>query len=120
MAFLETGCFAIILVSQLRKHRGHVTLLSDPYFLFCAIIYFSSVLEKRSIQKSCAMRIIYSVNLIFIYNCFEHIVLCLRNVFKFFGYSQFLEIRATSKGVVLFYDNGLSCCDLLVVLTNYP
>ena len=40
------------------------------------------------------------------YICCEHIVLFLRSMFKFFGLTQFLEICATSKEVVLFYDNG--------------
>ena len=41
-----------------------------------------------------------------IYICCEHIVLFLRNMFEFFGLSLFLEICATSKEVVLFYENG--------------
>ena len=40
------------------------------------------------------------------YICSEHIVLFLRNTFKFLGHSQFLEICATSKEVVLFHDNA--------------
>ena len=41
-----------------------------------------------------------------IYICCEHIVLFLRNMFKFFSHNQCLEIRATSKEVVFFYDSG--------------
>ena len=41
-----------------------------------------------------------------IHICSEHIVLFLRNMFKFLGHSQFLEFFATSKEVVLFYDHG--------------
>ena len=36
----------------------------------------------------------------------EHIVLFHKNMFKFFGHSQFLDTCATLKEVVLFYDNG--------------
>ena len=41
-------------------------------------------------------------------------------MFKFLGHNQFLEISATSKETVLFMIMLLSCCDLLVVLTNHP
>ena len=36
----------------------------------------------------------------------KRIVLFLRSMFKFLCHSQFLEMRATSKKVVLFHDNG--------------
>jgi hypothetical protein len=41
-----------------------------------------------------------------IYIRFERIVLFLRNMFKFLGYTHFLEVCATSKEIVLFHDNG--------------
>jgi hypothetical protein len=50
----------------------------------------------------------------------ECIVLFLRNMFKFRGYTQHPEICATSKEIMLFHDNVLSCCDLLAVSTNHP
>jgi hypothetical protein len=41
-----------------------------------------------------------------IHNCCERILLFLRNMFKFLGHNQFLEIRTTSEEIVLFHDNG--------------
>jgi hypothetical protein len=41
-----------------------------------------------------------------IHICFERIVLFPRNMFKFRGHTQYLEICATSKKIMLFYDNG--------------
>jgi hypothetical protein len=37
---------------------------------------------------------------------FKRVVLFLRNMFKLLGHTQFLEICATSKEIVPFYDNG--------------
>ena len=50
------------------------------------------------------MEFIYFVNLIFIF--VVNILFFFLGMFKFFGHNQFLEICATSKEVVLFYDNG--------------
>jgi hypothetical protein len=44
----------------------------------------------------------------------------LRNMFKFLGHSLFLEVWTTPKEIMLFHDHGLSCCDLLAVITNSP
>jgi hypothetical protein len=41
-----------------------------------------------------------------IHICCERILLFLRNMFKFLGYTQFLEIRITSKEIMSFHDNG--------------
>ena len=41
-----------------------------------------------------------------IHLCFERVVLFLRNLFKFLGRNQFLEISETPKEIVLFHDNG--------------
>ena len=64
-----------------------------------------SVLQKRrSIQKSHdGVHLFHQPH---IHSCFQRIVLCLRNMFKFLGHSQFLEICATSKETMLFHDNG--------------
>ena len=64
---------------------------------------FISVEEINSEAIPDGIRLFCQPNM---YICCEDIVLFLRNVFKFFGHSQFLEICATSKQVVLFYDNG--------------
>ena len=55
-----------------------------------------------------------------IHICCERILLFLRNIFKFLGHTQFLQICTTSKEIMLFHDNGFACCDLLAVLTNNP
>ena len=41
-----------------------------------------------------------------IHFCLKRILLFLRNMFKLRGYNQFLEIRTTSKEIMLFHDNG--------------
>jgi hypothetical protein len=38
--------------------------------------------------------------------CCERILLFLRNMFKFLGHTQFLEVCTTSKEIMLFHDNG--------------
>jgi hypothetical protein len=38
--------------------------------------------------------------------CFERVVLFLRNLFKFLGHHQFLEISATPEKIMLLHDNG--------------
>ena len=66
-------------------------------YLFCF------VLQNKSIHKSRdGVGLFCQPNT---HICCEHAVLFLRNMFKFLGHSQFLEICATSKEVVLFYDN---------------
>jgi hypothetical protein len=41
-----------------------------------------------------------------IHICCECILLFLRNMFKFLGHTQFLQICTTSKEIMLFHDNG--------------
>ena len=38
--------------------------------------------------------------------CFERILLFLRNIFKFLGHTQFLEVCTASKKNMLLHDNG--------------
>jgi hypothetical protein len=52
--------------------------------------------------------------------CCQRIVFSLRNMFKFLGHTQFLEICATAKKVMLFMIMVLSCCDLLSILATHP
>ena len=62
-----------------------------------------SVFENRSIHKSGeGVRLLSQHHT---HACCEHIVLLPRNMFKFLGHSQFLEVCATSKEAVLFHDN---------------
>ena len=41
-----------------------------------------------------------------IHICCERILLFLRNMFKFLGHTQFLEVCTTSKEIMLFHDNA--------------
>ena len=38
--------------------------------------------------------------------CCEYMFLSIRNMFKFLGHTEFLEISAASKEIVLFHDHG--------------
>ena len=76
---------------------------TTQYHLLPILVMFISMEEINSEATPDGIHLFCQPN---IYICCEHTVLFLRNVFKFFGHSQFLEIRATSKEVVLFYDNG--------------
>ena len=48
----------------------------------------------------------------------EYMFLSLGNMFEYLGDNQFLEISEASKEIVIFYDHGFACRDLLTVLTN--
>ena len=58
--------------------------------------------EDITSQATDGVHLFYELH---IHTCCEHIVLFLRNMFKFLGHSQFLEVCANSKEVVLFHDN---------------
>ena len=92
------------------------------------LCFLYSVLQNRSIHKSRDGVVLFCQPNI--HNCCEVIVLLLRNIFKYLGHTQFLEICATSKEVVLFHDNDFvllrfacgfnyssinrSCCNVMV------
>ena len=42
----------------------------------------------------------------YIHFCFECLIFSLRNMFKFLGHNQFLEVCATSKETMLLHDHG--------------
>ena len=81
--------------------------LYNTYAIYVAAVLYNTICcEVLSILISSeAKNGIHSFCEPNIYYCCEHIVLFLRNMFKFFGHSQFLEICATLKEVVLFHDN---------------
>ena len=59
------------------------------------------ILQKKSLGDG--VELFYQPD---IHICIECILLFLRNMFKFFGHTQYLEIRTTSKEIMLFHDNG--------------
>jgi hypothetical protein len=64
--------------------------------------YFNAViLEKNSLEDG--ILLCYQSD---IHICCERILLFLRNMFKFLGRAQFLEICTASKEIMLFHDNG--------------
>ena len=66
----------------------------------CSIYLLCSILQK---SRNNGAQPFYQLH---IYICCERIVLFLRNMFKFPGHSQFPEVCATSKKIMLFHDNG--------------
>ena len=67
-------------------------------------LIISIILSHSDIKKSFndAAGVFLQPNIHF---CRQHIVLFLRNMFELLGHTNFLEICATSKEVVLFHDN---------------
>jgi hypothetical protein len=70
-----------------------------------SIIYFSTVAVQSHQKKSLEDGIVLFYQLD-IHICCERILLFLRNMFKFLGHTQFLEVCTASKEIVLFHDNG--------------
>jgi hypothetical protein len=71
-----------------------------------AIINFSTVTITLFLQKKSLEDGIYLFYQPDIHICCERILLFLRNMFKFLGHTQFLDICTTSKEIMLFHDNG--------------
>ena len=68
-------------------------------YLNTTVLYL--ILEKNSLKDG--VLLFYQPH---IHICCERILLFLGNMFKFLGHTQFLEIRTTSKEIMLFHDNG--------------
>jgi hypothetical protein len=71
-----------------------------PY-LNATALFLCLILQKKSREDG-----IYLFYQPHIYICCERILLFLRNMFKFLGNTQFLEVCTTSKEIMLFHDNG--------------
>ena len=71
-----------------------------PYLNGTAL-FLCLILQKKSLEDG-----ILSFYQPHIHICCERIILFLRNMFKFVGHTQFLEIRTTTKEIMLFHDNG--------------
>jgi hypothetical protein len=71
-----------------------------------AIINFSTAPMALILQKKSLEERIYLFYQPHIHICCERILLFLRNMFKFLGHTQFLEICTGSKEIMLFHDNG--------------
>ena len=71
-----------------------------PY-LNATALFLCLILQKKSLEDG-----IYLFYQPHIHICCERILLFLRNMFKFLGHTQFLEVCTTSKEIMLFHDNG--------------
>ena len=79
----------------------YVSCTGQFYYSICCLCSFP---QKISLEKAPdGVRLFCEPN---IHIGCKRIVLFLRSMFKFLCHSQFLEMRATSKKVVLFHDNG--------------
>jgi hypothetical protein len=70
-------------------------------YLNATALFLCLILQKKSREDG--ILLFYQPD---IHICCECILLFLRNMFKFLGHTQFLEIRTTSEEIVLFHDNG--------------
>jgi hypothetical protein len=64
-------------------------------------LFLCFILQKKSHEDG--ILLFYQPD---IHICGECILLFLRNIFKFLGNNQFLEVCTTSKEIMLFHDNG--------------
>jgi hypothetical protein len=74
---------------------------SSSYTWNTTALFLCLILQKKSLEDG--ILLFYQPH---IHICCQRILLFLRNMFKFLGYTQFLEIRTTSKEIMLFHDNG--------------
>jgi hypothetical protein len=65
------------------------------------ILILCLILAKKSLEHG-----IYLFYQPHIHICCERILLFLRNMFKFLGHTQFLEVYTASKEIMLFHDNA--------------
>ena len=71
-----------------------------PY-LNTTALFLCPILQKKSLEEGILLFDQPDIHI-----CCEHILLFLRNMFKFLGHTQFLEVCTTSKEIVLFHDHG--------------
>jgi hypothetical protein len=64
------------------------------------VLVLSLILQKKTVEDG--ILLLYPPD---IHICCERI-LFLRNMFKFLGHTQFLEVCTTSKEIMWFHDNG--------------
>ena len=80
----------------------HVNCTDFKHHVFLATLLFLRLsLQGKSLQDGICL---YHQPVV--HFCLERILLFLRSMLKLCGYNQFLEISATSKEVMLFYDKG--------------
>jgi hypothetical protein len=72
---------------------------NNKLFIRCGTI--ALILQKKSLEAG--ILLFYQPD---IHICCEHILLFLRNMSKFLGHTQFLEVCTASKEIMLFHDNG--------------
>jgi hypothetical protein len=78
----------------------HTLVILMPY-LNAKALFLCLILQKKLLEDG-----IYLFYQPHIHICCQRILLFLRNMFKFLGHTQFLEVCTTSKEIMLFHDNG--------------
>ena len=98
---------------------SYMSCTSGPHNTICCLFLLCSFQLKRSIQKLYPMEFVCFVNLIFIFVVnilFFFLGICL-NSLVIVSFWRSVQLR---KKLCYFMIMVLSCCDLLVVLTNHP
>jgi hypothetical protein len=70
-------------------------------YLNTTVLVLCLILQKKSLVDG--ILLFYQLHL---HICCECILLFLRNMFKFLGHTQFLEVYTASKEIMLFHDHG--------------
>ena len=89
---------AISILFIFKNVKNYVAYMDSNEMTTCSILV---ILQRKSAQDE--TKLFYQLDIHF---CCEHFVLFIRNLFKFFGHTQFLEVCPASQEIMLFYDDG--------------
>ena len=89
------------LMCVIKKKRDHLVGLQCNNKFFNRCVTITLILQKKSLEDGILLFDQPDIHI-----CCERILLFLRNMFKFLGHTQFLEICTTSKEIMLFHDHG--------------